>query len=238
MTERASTPLKSTVVSAPVNRQARQRLFRGLERFANTGDTMKEYRAFGTAWRDFWPFDFRDGQNNPLRWPDSGHGLFLLWRNALRGLWISDPYAIHTDALSFLMGIGGQFEHLSKEGGRRDFHPLGIVPAWETLTQDHPDVRVIAVPVVYPHWKRGEFTYSPQNDFQNAVYLLFRESWRAKVCASCSTYFIAQKPAQLYCSSRCSNAAHLAQALKHWRAKGAARRAAKRNGNPVRRKRK
>jgi hypothetical protein len=214
------TPKTVTVYSPAVNRQAKSRLFRGLERFANTGDSPAAFQALGSGWRDFWPINSQDEQCKSVAWVEAGHALFLLFRDSLRRLWMSDPFR-SDDALSFLLGIGGQFQHLAKEGGRRDLHPFGIVEAWEALKRNHPDVRVIACPVVYPHWKRGEFTYSAQNDFQRAVYLLFRESWRAKVCANCSTFFVAEKPAQLYCSVQCSSASHRTAALKYWREKGA-----------------
>jgi hypothetical protein len=241
---------KVSVISAAVSRQAKKRLFKGLERFANTGNSLEEYRALGKGWQDFWPLDSRDEHWKPLLWVDSGHALFSLFRDSLRCLWASDPSSVHSDetrveecplhvdALSFLLGIGGQFRHLAKEGGRRDLHPRGIVEAWEVLRRNHPDVRVIASPVVYPHWRRGEFTYIPENDFQRAVYLLFRESWRAKVCANCSTCFIAEKPAQLYCSVQCSSASHRTAALKWWREKGAKARVERASLNLKGRKRK
>jgi hypothetical protein len=218
-------PKRATIVSPDLNYQAKQRLFRGLERFANTGDSPEEYRALAKAWPSFWPLDLRDGpQLNPLAWPDSGHALFLVHRNALRRLWISDPVALAGNDLPFLLGIGDEFDCLKM--GRRDVLPLGIAEAWDTLKQVHPDAHVFTHPVVHPHWRLGEFTYQEQNEFQSAVYLLFRESWRAKTCAKCSTYFVAQKPAQLYCSVECSNASHRTAALKWWKEKGAKVRAA------------
>lgn len=52
-------------------------------------------------------------------------------------------------------------------------------------------------------WQHGEITYQFETQFQEALYLLMRESWRAKVCPSCGKYFIADKPAQRHCSSAC-----------------------------------
>jgi len=100
--------------------------------------------------------------------------------------------------------------------------------AWHQLTTRHPGAYEARYPFVGAVWATGDFDYSPLNDFQLAMYMLFRESWRAKVCPRCSQYFVADKPAQMYCSSACANAAHRAQALNYWRAEGAAKRAASR----------
>src|SRR5262249_12484866 len=81
-------------------------------------------------------------------------------------------------------------------------------------------------PRLFPKWTNGDLAYLPGNDFQRALYLLFRASWRAKICAKCSTYFVADKPAQLYCGTACSGGVKRERTLKWWRDKGAKRRAA------------
>jgi hypothetical protein len=56
-------------------------------------------------------------------------------------------------------------------------------------------------------WKRGEIVYKPENDFERAVYTLFRNSSRAKVCGNpdCpSPYFIAGRKSERYCSEDCA----------------------------------
>src|SRR5215469_6544253 len=163
--------------------QERLRLYRGLERFVNAGDSPEEYRSFAKGWASFWPLDLQDGTTN-LEWTDACHLLFRAYRDALRRVWISDPVALQGGVLSFLLGLSDMRICLPGELGlahRRALDRIEIV---------HPGGTEISRPVTYPHWKSGNFTYSPTNDFQRAMYLLFRESWRAKVCAKCSTYFV------------------------------------------------
>jgi len=150
--------------------------------------------------------------------------LFVSYRNMLRRVWISDPEALSRHAVGFLLGIGSEFQDLEQDA---EVQIPGLKEAWHKVKADNPTTRVSSRAVVYPDWKAGHFSYLPENEFQRAFYLLFVEHWRAKVCARCSTYFVAQKPAQLYCSVGCSNAAHGTAALKWWREKGAQLRAAK-----------
>jgi hypothetical protein len=55
-------------------------------------------------------------------------------------------------------------------------------------------------------WDEGVFHYRGMCSFQRALYLLFRESWRARVCERCSAKFIARRVAQKYCTTDCSDA--------------------------------
>lgn len=62
-------------------------------------------------------------------------------------------------------------------------------------------------PQISVDWHRGQFTYEPRTSFQKALYLLFRRSRFAKVCANpdCpAPYFIAKKATQHYCSDGCA----------------------------------
>ena len=101
-----------------------------------------------------------------------------------------------------------------------------LLRAWEMLRRSRPDATWAPHSMAFPVWGQAGFLYYPRGDFEQALWLLFGESWRAKVCAKCFTYFVAQKPAQLYCTVQCSSASHRVAALKYWREKGAkARRA-------------
>jgi hypothetical protein len=206
-----------------------------LERFANTSDTLEQYRALGKAWGSFWPSKLQTDDAQVLNWLDECHGIFLVYRDALRRVWPADPRVLKEDSLSFLLCLDNALGRVERgEIITGDLSRLN--GAWQELIARYPGAYQLSYPFVGPIWGSGDFFYSPLNDFQIAVYLLFRESWRAKVCLRCSQYFVAQKPAQLYCSSACSNAAHQAQALNYWRAKGAAARAAERK-NKTRRSR-
>ena len=78
-------------------------------------------------------------------------------------------------------------------------------------------------PQIKMDWHRGEFVYTPDNEFQRAVYELFRRSPFAKVCANpdCpAPYFIAGKTAQRYCSEACAEPSQRAYKLRWWREHG------------------
>ncbi len=196
----------------------KERLFRGLERFVNASDFIEDYKALSKGWRGFWPFDLQDGRGNSLAWADGCHLLFQVCRDALRRVWISDPVALQGDMLGFLFGLSGWKISLPGE--------VRLARARDGIETAYPGASEVSRPTVSPHWKSGAFSYSPDDDFHRALYLLFRESWRAKVCAKCSTYFVAQKPAQLYCGTSCSGGVKRERTLKWWRDTGAKRRAA------------
>ncbi len=221
-------PQGAAVAPLDVNRLAasdRQRLFRGLERFAYAGDSAEEYKALAKGWPGLWPRTLLDGQGNSLAWHDDCHALFLVFRNALRYVWTPLPDAVKRGAVSFLLGIGGEFERL-ETGGIVLLPVQGLNEAWDKIEKHDPAGSDTSRPVLYPRWSTGEIAYDPGNDFQRALYLLLRESWRAKICARCSTYFVAGKPAQLYCSTACSGGVKKERTLKWWRNVGANRRAA------------
>ena len=220
-------PQTPTLVSFEVNRLAReerQRLFNGLERFANASDSIDDYRALSKGWSGFWPRQLLDRHGKSLAWTDDCHDLFLVFRNQLRYVWTPLPDALKRGAVSFLLGIGEEFERL--EGGAPIFLACpGLNEAWGKITKYAPSGSDTSRPPIHPQWTSGNLTYLPRNEFQRALYLLFRESWRAKVCSKCSTYFVASKPAQLYCGTSCSGGVKRERTLQWWRDKGAKRRA-------------
>ena len=72
-------------------------------------------------------------------------------------------------------------------------------------------------PLLVADWERGEFFYEPMNDFQRAVYTLFRQSWRARICRECQRLFIADKNPQMFCGTDCSVIARRRRDLASWR---------------------
>jgi hypothetical protein len=58
----------------------------------------------------------------------------------------------------------------------------------------------------FADWDEGTFRYRGMCNFQRALYLLFQESWRARVCEKCRAKFIARRVAQRYCRTDCSDA--------------------------------
>jgi hypothetical protein len=76
-------------------------------------------------------------------------------------------------------------------------------------------------------WKRGEIVYAPQNDFERALYALFRNSGLAKVCENpeCpAPYFIAQRKSQCYCGEDCAVVYQREWKREWWKKKGSSRR--------------
>lgn len=72
-------------------------------------------------------------------------------------------------------------------------------------------------------WKRGEITYAPENEFEEALYILFRNSPRAKVCENpdCpSPFFIAGRKSERYCSEDCALVFQREWKRNWWRRKG------------------
>lgn len=207
--------------------------FQGLERFVNAGDGEEDYRALAGEWPTLWPFPLEDGEGNDLSWSEYAHGLFLYFRNILRRLWARDPRVMRDGFhLDLLLGTISSTEIEAILTNRVHFDPdldLAIGP----LRNSCGKLRLrtagtgggLPLAHFWPDWGSGAIRYVSHIDFQHAIWRIFRESWRTKVCPHCSRYFIAQKSAQMYCSSDCSRAAHQESSLRWWREKGSHRRA-------------
>jgi len=162
-----------------------------------------------------------------LAWKPDCHPLFLFYRDALRDVWTLGPRA-NRYYLSFLLGM------LWSQSATQPpiVFDARLKKIWAGLESKYGCIEVAQFPPLQPMWLTGDFMYTPmqvapRNEFQVALYLLFRESWRAKVCAHCSKFFVAEKPAQRFCDGQCSNVAHRASALKWWKREGAKWRAQK-----------
>jgi hypothetical protein len=151
-----------------------------------------------------------------LKWPTflpggvlevaRGEGIhyWRLYKRWLRGIWRGEDDANQGCQLAIMLGI--------ERGG---FGGLG-----------HSSWLPLASPL--PEWTTGRFEYQPACDFQRALHLLFRNSWRAKVCAWCRRCFVADKPAQLYCGTGCYERIKRLRNLDWWRKNGAGWRAKQR----------
>jgi len=213
--------------------------FKALERFANTGDSVQGYQALAKAFPSIWPLPLEDAKGNDLSWHADAHRLFLFYRDSLRGLWIRNPITINDGfQIPLLFGILADATIREILSGRVllsrplqfALSPLMKLHRGLRLGKLFPRLRVPdSSPLAYfwPDWTGGKVEYVSQVDFQRAVWLFFSEPWRAKVCPKCSAYFLAQKPAQLYCSVSCSSAVHRASSLSWWKQKGSQKRAAR-----------
>jgi hypothetical protein len=202
----------------------------GLERFVNTGDSLEHYRALGKAFESFWPLPILDHEGRDLSWAPEAHHLFLLYRNLVRRFWTRDPEIFNDQFATQLL-----FGTVTSDEMQRIFSgDLGADRRLETalapLLKSYSGMQIRGGPASLarfrPDWSARSVDYVSQLDFQRAVWLFFRESWRAKVCPRCSTYFFVQKSAQLYCSLSCSSAAHRISSLRWWYEEGSRRRVA------------
>jgi len=220
----------STIRARALNERApknKERLFQGLECFANLGDSFEHYCEFAQKWPTFWPFELRNKKTNlPLGMlrDRSYHLLVKAVRDYLRRVWRSEDAALKQQVPGVLLGL----KHDTAKGNteepdsQTDFVFKSLLANLTNRPDAHADHPVISI-----DWVKGEFSYSPLNDFQHAVYLLFRENWRARRCSQCGRLFVAGKPAQLYCSIPCSFAARRQRDLELWKTSGAANRRAR-----------
>jgi hypothetical protein len=219
-------PKGATVQAFWPNRQApetKELLYAGLEEFVNIGNSDQDFGKFATMCPSFWPFDTQEAKTGLLRWITAARPALLVFRDYLRKVWISDSDANENGYLPVLLGLDMRFADVPE---RQFWSPQrqALHEAWAQLRNVFPEISIGIRPVVDPVWGLACFSYGPVNDFQKAVYQLFLENWRAKVCSRCSKYFIAQKAAQIYCSTKCSGGVKRARSLEWWRQEGAARR--------------
>jgi hypothetical protein len=74
-------------------------------------------------------------------------------------------------------------------------------------------------------WQRSAIRCEFETDFQDAIYCLMKDSWRAKVCPNCRKYFVAGKNAQVYCTTECYGQVKNKRSLDYYRKEGKAKRA-------------
>jgi hypothetical protein len=225
---------QSTISQIAVKHRAPEekvRLLAGLEVFVNVGDSDEEYRKLQIQIPRFWPLRLRGpfgpgGFDQPLEWPPVGQPFILAFRDYLRRLWRSDFYEddgsmVDGRYLEYVLGLETRYAVDP---------PAGLIDAklpnqafrdgWMALWKEHEGVYCSGPASVVPQWRSSKFEYVGSNDFQEAVYLLLSESWRAKVCRWCEKYFIADKAAQMFCSTDCSNQSKLEIGRRYWHEKG------------------
>lgn len=221
-------------------RDEKDRLLGALEGFVNVGDGLEDFLAFGRQNPEFFPIQVLDGatrSDNPLpppsvqgtsfrvegekriwhkvlSWSPACHNLAVFYRDILRrACWPTVPQ--HNDVFTgdtFLILLG-----IDPPAGIGDW-----VDAFQAIRDSYPLAKADAPQFsrLQADWKTGTFEYAPDNDFQRAVYILFREGWRAKTCVQCSRRFIANKPVQSYCSTNCAGEAKRERNLAWWNRDG------------------
>ncbi len=158
--------------------------------------------------------------------PDENvHVLVLTYRDYLRRVWISDPKVDALGLADVLLGLQREPTSHSADSGaevglRKLLSPKSLIGS---LTPAGSNQFAVS-PKVTVSWMTGDFNYYPLTDFQGAFYWLFRESWRARTCARCVAYFIADKPPTRYCSTACYGAVKRKRSLDWWKREGRVRR--------------
>jgi hypothetical protein len=178
-------------------RRDRRKLFLALGDFANIRSDAEGWAHFRKRWPNFFPESEYDkvaeGQKPSVF--DYSYWLDQIWKGGE-----TEPY------LRILLGIESAPE-----------------PAAEGTPEDSWIVGMPSIPAqFYADWDEGVFRYQGTCDFQRALYLLFLDSWRARVCERCSTKFIAARAAQKFCSTDCSDAMQREFRRRWWAEHGAA----------------
>lgn len=219
----------------------KSRLWEGLQKFANLGNSFEDFTRFAKQWPTFSPCEIRKGEPSSismtLEVDPNFHVLVMTYRNYLRRVWISDPEVDAQGLADILLGLRVEPSCVDADFGARGglSQLISIKSQISALTPQGSD-QFAVFPEVIASWRYGDFTYDPLNDFQRAFYLLFRERWRARICEQCRAYFIADKPPTRYCSTRCYGEAKRKRSLIWWKRKGRARR--KKQSNAIRKERK
>ena len=131
------------------------------------------------------------------------------------------PEAVRLDAISWseiVKKLKKQLEEPQIDGEDGGvFHPDPI----DFESFGLPEAKLV------PDWQRAEIQCKFETDFQNAIYCLMLESWRAKTCPNCRKYFVAAKSAQAHCSHECYVERKNKASLDYWKKKGKAKRVAR-----------
>jgi len=191
-------------------------MLKALTELANLRDDPKDFDRFAKRWRGFVHVDERDlpGLGSIGR----EHIPNRFWtlrerRESLKSIWQGSSLT-----LSELLLPNEPPEELRDQEAYKDRDD-------ETGRQ----IGWIWEPQVKLDWQRREFIYEPRTDFQRALYGLFHQSARAKVCGNSecpAPYFIANKPTQRYCSEACAEVFQREWKRRWWTEHGAKRRRA------------
>jgi hypothetical protein len=159
-----------------------------------------------------------------LAWHPACHKVFLFYRDRLRDIWndgADEPLKFWMP--EFLLGISRQNEH-AFDNARQSLRvapPLtALGNAFSEVLMQFPKATCPTTLRVGMLWNRGDFYILPENGFQRAFYLLFRQSWRARICQHCGAYFIANRPNQPFCGTVCSSEVARARKRHWWRKNG------------------
>jgi hypothetical protein len=247
-----SNPIRNSHASkrAPENEES---LVNALDGFVNLGDSLDEYKKFGSDYSKFFPLRVVDGFTpKNLAWDPACHLLALYYRDYLRALWRGQ---YRNGTLTVLLDLTPSFSFVAQlwlattKGDLKlaslpattqipGFHDVKRASeALAAIRAAYPYASIEAPPGIQPDAATGTLKYEPANDFQAAVYILFRAIWKAKICPQCGRYFVAGKQAQLYCSVQCHASVNRERDRQFWKRKGNSLRKTRRAATKSRRKR-
>lgn len=206
-------------------RKDRSKLFRALGEFVIMGGGADSWKHFRRRWPNFFPPDEYDRITGPM--PDLQSYMLVL------SLPVSECGGKEGRSPS-IQEYPRWLAHIWR-GGETDPYleiMLGVRPTPKPEDLNPEDVqqaliRSIAALDFALDWNTGRIRYQGACDYQRALYLLFRESWRARVCEKCDVCFIAKREGQRYCSTDCSEEMQREVKRKWWAEHGKAWRAAK-----------
>lgn len=182
-----------------------------------------------------------ESQIESLNWHARCHKLFLFYRDTLKDVWrdgrstadLADASPmgwLGGHAHEFLLGLTDYNDEAREAAKNERFdvsfvRPHGLDCAWQEILERFPTAAAECRVQITMLWGLGDFSLVPNNDFQRAFYLLFRQNWRARECERCNMLFVARKPKQVFCGTACSAGSRLASKLKWWNRRGAKQRA-------------
>lgn len=231
---------RTTVPATVLNRRAddKEVLFAALEAFINLGESPVDLQWFGSNWPEFLPADLYEPTALDLSEANLSGPLVGWYKQQLRKVWERrDPAGVR-------LGMLLRFHNPDMNPMSDDLQRLAAldptfdedVRAWVAvfdevygpLIEEDPMGEFFGPkqPINYVlDWRAGRVGFDFPSDFQHAVHTLLRESWRARICEVCRKYFIASKPARMYCSTACFGENRRKGWRDNWVNKGKARRA-------------
>lgn len=224
-------------------REERLQRFDGLAAFANLADSREDWHKFRLRYPEFFPLTdsgfSRQGFRNLTEWlyafaeqweqyPEVAKAKTvppLLWyRNRLRQVWTrNDPKGIN---LSFLLGFVSE-DQVRQRASESDFEeseryivrPM-VTPGQPLNPDQNTSIGGLPRGSVEVDGITGEIRWVFSCQLQRGVYDLMRDRWRAMVCPLCHKYFIADKTAQKFCSTKCTGEAKQKKSLEYYYRKG------------------
>lgn len=226
------------------NRQAaKDRIlqFEALAAFANMGESSEEWRRFRLKHPQFFPTKSHkvaiSGLNNLTDWfyksaedwvadktlPNFTTTPLLWYRDILRAVWSGND---RTGAgLYVLYGFEEKANSIDIPVKTPLLRPMFIPGEPTDPLEQHTNGLPRGEPLI--NGVSGEISWKFGCEFQQSIFELMRFRWKARICRQCGRYFVADKNAQAFCSTKCSGNAKGARSLNYWHRDGSAKRKAR-----------